>query len=631
MDTGPDVQKSGNTRLPYMRYRPQPMVDWFDVKFLAIIGVKAIVSSAFGNFADKREMQAVLTRSSDSHLHPSFQGKQVLVAEGVHYFDYSERDELWVDFISDTGDGFDSTYTVASTAANQGLLVEGRSEPLPRANLLLLGGDQVYPTPEMDEYNARFRGPFSDAFAEGPYVDTFAIPGNHDWYDGLTNFVKLFCQQKKFGQLLTAQSRSYFALKITNNLWIWGIDNQLSGELDRPQKAYFQTIAKSAMAEGDQLVILTAAPVWVEQAEGSVEGYQTLSWFLWDYVLDGRERVGKRFKLKALLTGDLHHYSRYADDAASTAPQLITAGGGGAFTHLTHNLPDRVRDLSRTKLKVVGGKAATSQVGLGELDFRSPQDLISGDPQCSLKLIERYPSKEESKSLLRHNLAWGFKNFLPFTRPRLTLPLFLSTLLALNWFFIYAVGALARPGKACFLTLPLEFAAFSLWCRWGSGKPTSIVHAVFQVAAALVSTCYLSLSAVSIAAKAASLASAIGLGLLSAAVILALYSLVAGIFFGAYLYFANLFHGTHETDASSSLCSTRYKNFLKLHITPGRITIYPIGIDESPKWHGNTERNDVAREIKPKTQVKARLIEAPIVLDLTLADKQKESSECAVN
>lgn len=631
MDTGPNEHKRSDAQLPYMRYRPQPMVDWFDVKFLAIIGVKAIVSSAFGNFADKREMQAVLTRSSDGHLHEAFQGKQVPVAEGVHYFDYSGRDELWVDFISDTGDGFDSTCTVASTAANQALQVEGRSEPLPRGDLLLLGGDQVYPTPEMDEYNARFRGPFSDAFAEGPYVDTFAIPGNHDWYDGLTNFVKLFCQQKKFGQLLTAQSRSYFALKITKNMWIWGIDNQLSGELDRPQKAYFQSIAKNAMAEDDQLVILTAAPVWVEQAEGSAEGYQTLSWFLWDYVLDGRKRVGKRFKLKAVLTGDLHHYSRYAADATSSAPQLITAGGGGAFTHLTHNLPDRVRDLSRTKLKVVGGRAATSQVGLGELDFRSPQDLISGDPQCSLKLAKRYPSQEESRALLRDNLYWGFKNFLPVSPPRLTIPVFLSTLLALNWFFIYAVGALARPGKACFLVLPLELAAFSLWCRWGSYKPTSIVHAVFQVGAALVSTYCLSLTAVSIAAKATSLASAIGQGLLSGSIILVLYSLVAGIFFGAYLYLANLFHRTHETDASSSLCSTRYKNFLKLHITPGRITIYPVGIDESPKWQGNTERNDVAREIKPATLVKARLIEAPIVLDLTQDEEQKESRECPVS
>ena len=62
MDTGPDEHKRSDAQLPYMRYRPHPMVDWFDVKFLAIIGVKAIVSSAFGNFADKREMQAVLTR-----------------------------------------------------------------------------------------------------------------------------------------------------------------------------------------------------------------------------------------------------------------------------------------------------------------------------------------------------------------------------------------------------------------------------------------------------------------------------------------------------------------------------------------------------------------------------------------
>ncbi|MBD0259532.1 MAG: hypothetical protein ICV83_27750 [Cytophagales bacterium] len=45
----------------------------------------------------------------------------------------------------------------------------------------------------------------------------FAIPGNHDWYDGLASFVKQFCQGRWVGGWRTTQTRSYFALALPHN------------------------------------------------------------------------------------------------------------------------------------------------------------------------------------------------------------------------------------------------------------------------------------------------------------------------------------------------------------------------------------------------------------------------------
>ena len=62
--------------------------------------------------------------------------------------------------------------------------------------MLVFGGDEVYPTPSRAEYHRRLIVPWETAAGdarldESPHV--FAIPGNHDWYDGLSAFARLFC------------------------------------------------------------------------------------------------------------------------------------------------------------------------------------------------------------------------------------------------------------------------------------------------------------------------------------------------------------------------------------------------------------------------------------------------------
>lgn len=59
------------------------------------------------------------------------------------YDQYSEHEELWFDFMADTGDGGNSSYSVARLLAQPYLRVQnnGSQITLPRSNLLLIGGD----------------------------------------------------------------------------------------------------------------------------------------------------------------------------------------------------------------------------------------------------------------------------------------------------------------------------------------------------------------------------------------------------------------------------------------------------------------------------------------------------------
>ena len=172
-----------------------PMVGWFDPAQLLSTGIKSLVSLAVGEQSDRRIVQALASRRQEYYDHT------------IHYRDGSRgpqpakdavRDELWLDFICDTGDGWNSTYAVAYAAAQRSLLVplDGGPVALPRGDVLVFGGDEVYPTPSREEYQRRLVAPYAAAFgddapAERPHV--YAVPGNHDWYDGLSAFTRLFC------------------------------------------------------------------------------------------------------------------------------------------------------------------------------------------------------------------------------------------------------------------------------------------------------------------------------------------------------------------------------------------------------------------------------------------------------
>ena len=307
----------------------QPAVRWLSPALLAKSGVEVLVSGTFGKFADKREIQK----------------------EPQLGLDYSaEPGDLWIDYLSDTGDGWDATYTMAWLLAQESLDFDGQA--LPRGRILLLGGDQVYPTAEPIAYEDRFIGPFAAARPKSDAVDKpdlYAIPGNHDWYDGLGSFLRVFCAREgRIGEWCTRQRRSYFALKLPNGWWVWAIDIQLDTYIDDVQLDYFLT---QAVQPGDKIVLMTAKPAWVKAVAGRVEPES------WRYLSYFEERVVRAggAQLAVTITGDIHHYARYEPRDEPDEPTRITAGGGGAYLSGTHTLhPEiHVRSLGRDESETV--------------------------------------------------------------------------------------------------------------------------------------------------------------------------------------------------------------------------------------------------------------------------------------
>ena len=283
-----------------MKFERKPMVNWYDPKQLAFTSVKTVLSSVFGNFADRRELQAAL----DQETNP---------------FDYSQKEELWFDYISDLGDGFNPTFTLAHLLGRESLALRGKI--LKRGDILVMGGDEVYPTPENIEYDNRLRGPYTAAFPKDKSdidrPDVFAIPGNHDWYDGLTNFLRLFTQKRSLGNWKTQQNRSYFALKLPYDYWIIAIDIQLNADIDFPQICYFKEMARAHFNSNSKLILCTSEPSWVYKSFDLENGsFDRLQFFI-DKVLLGRgdkayEEKNKNINIEVILTGDLHHYARKA-------------------------------------------------------------------------------------------------------------------------------------------------------------------------------------------------------------------------------------------------------------------------------------------------------------------------------
>src|SRR5205814_9885298 len=248
-------------------------------------------------------------------------------ADGI--YDYSLGQTMWLDYIADTGDGWDSTYSVAYYASQPQLNLAGHDEPTSRGEVLVFGGDEVYPTASREVYRDRLIGPFQSALPTAePNPHVFAIPGNHDWYDSLVSFHRLFCSRRWFGGCKTRQSRSYFALRLPHHWWLVGTDVQLDHDIDIPQVRYFKHIAQK-MNDGDRIILCTAEPHWIY---AKVYGKDDQN-YSEDNLAFLENRIFCNQQITVYLSGDLHHYRRHATD---TRLQKITAGGGGAFLHPTH-------------------------------------------------------------------------------------------------------------------------------------------------------------------------------------------------------------------------------------------------------------------------------------------------------
>jgi hypothetical protein len=206
--------------------------------------------------------------------------------------------------------------------------------PISRGRILILGGDLIYPTPTGQGYDDRLLKPYYDALPkdEACQPDVWALPGNHDWYDSLACFRRLFCTGQKFGPWQTRQRLSYFAAKLPHGWWLFGVDVQLLHEIDQRQLDYFADVLERVGAQ-DRVILCCAEPYWLDHVPEAVGSSKYV-----ESLLDTLcELIGDRLRLA--IAGDLHHYQRLStpDDQS----HRITCGTGGAFLHPTHGLNDQ--------------------------------------------------------------------------------------------------------------------------------------------------------------------------------------------------------------------------------------------------------------------------------------------------
>jgi hypothetical protein len=543
-------------------FTPQRPVPWLSPLLLLGTGLRTLGAILFGAYLDKRELQNALP--DDLYAEPGAGG------------------ELWFDFVADLGDGFHPTYSVAHLLAQPELEVDGRT--LPRGQVLLMGGDEVYPTPSNDAYEQRTKGPYRAALPvvppAGPPPKLYALPGNHDWYDGLTAFLRLFARRKdgRIGGWRTAQRRSYFAVQLPARWWLFAIDEQFGAYIDDPQLVYFERAARELGPE-DRVILMAPAPTWVKATyEEGV--YRSVDYFL-------RRILGpSKAQVRVLLSGDLHHYARYTHPER----ELITCGGGGAYLLGTHMLPERITV--------------------------PPPDMPDrpASPRREYTRTATYPDSGASR-----RYAWGVFGRLPLRNPGFgTLIGTLHTLLMLA-----LLGASANQGYLqrifsipLVIMLVVVVLGAALFAQPpGTNQPghprhwvLGVVHGFAHVALAAGGTwVWLHLPFHNWPWPLPLVAAAVLYGPVAAVVgvqLLCLYLVVAS-WFGVNVN--ELYAGQGIEDS---------KSFLRMHIAAdGTLTIYPIGLSRVCRtWRAEPEAPPDAPWLTPLEPLPVHLIEEPIVV-----------------
>lgn len=512
----------------------RPMVRWFEPRQLADTARRVLFSGVFSSYADKRGEQD---------------------REPAEVMDRSGQDELWLDYVADLGDGWNPTYTVARLLAAEQLELDwdGDTHATERGRILVMGGDQVYPVPKAVEYENRLLGPYRAALpcvpADAP--ELYAIPGTHDWYDGLVNFTSIFCLNRWIGGWKTNQRRSYFALKLPNSWWLWGIDIQFGAYLDEVQLQYFVGVAAGRVQPGDRIILCMGKEVASGRKEEEVHSDRDVAYLEREVIQPSGAQV-----LVYLQSGK-HYYSRCAEEGGPR--QHITSGGGGAFLHPTHDLPERMA------LPAAGGPVAYRRAAT-------------------------YPSPAASRRLRRR--IW----LLPLYNLHLAAVFGVVQVLLVFMLELHvrdrhvALGfddlrlALWESPTAFLLILALmaSLAAMVRFAHGTSGVNRLLlgsIHSLLQLGA---------VAGVMIAAS--RLSSASGLeGAWSFVIFLGLVFLLGGIGgtvgISGYLWATNLL-GLHGNEGYAPLHHQDLKHVLRLHVgADGVLTVYPIGVDRvGRKW-----------------------------------------------
>jgi hypothetical protein len=263
---------------------------------------------------------------------------------------HADLEEVSFIVVGDTGEGDASQYAVVKP-----LLARGRG-----TDFMVICSDVIYPSGDAEDYRAKFYGAY-----EGYPRPIHALPGNHDWYDGLVGFMHHLCgaevsllstvedRASSLGERLrrllwrrpahrspgerrrseaarrSNQRSPYFAIE-TGPLLVVGIDTGMGGEIDREQGEWLRRISRGI---DKPKLLLTGKPLYVdgEHHPQEIEGGGTV-----DDIVRAPEN-----NYVAAIGGDIHNYQRYSVRVSGREEplQYIVSGGGGAYMSATHRVP----------------------------------------------------------------------------------------------------------------------------------------------------------------------------------------------------------------------------------------------------------------------------------------------------
>jgi len=322
---------------------------------------------------------------------------QVLNAdgEGATLVERIGRD-VWIDFVADTADDYDVSAAVAGMVFSEYTVDDDKVGRLPRGDLLIFGGDTAYPTSSAREIAERLIRPWNRALRRLGDPDRervmLGIPGNHDWYDGLDGFARLFRRDPLRDRAALAEAAEGRRRAPGNDKEDGAAIGRLYRQLHLDELLGSFSLAKDALASTFAVIagrkVNRVSRLWLLGYRAVQEASYWLvplapGLDLWGVdrqlrAMDFRQRLfftqrrasgaaarrvivapdpvtamGERNTpgidiLKACglslthdetfyLTGDSHHYERRV-----VGPSMhVIAGGGGAFTHGTrvHHYP----------------------------------------------------------------------------------------------------------------------------------------------------------------------------------------------------------------------------------------------------------------------------------------------------
>ncbi|WP_322752801.1 metallophosphoesterase [Frankia sp. Cas3] len=587
------------------------MTRWLSPSLLFATAVRVGISAVLGSYADKREEMAALPAAPPADLSDG--------AEPPGYAEAPDGGELWFDYVSDLGDGFDATYAMASLLATPSLDLAGTTTP--RGRMLVMGGDQCYPTPSITGYENKLIGPYRAALprtcpdpAGAPRL--FVLPGNHDWYDGLTAFMRVFCQGSSIGGWRTEQTRSYFAVQLPHRWWLLGIDIQFDSYIDDPQRRYFIEIA-ARMRPGDAVILCSAKPSWLSAADGDAEAYAVLDYFERTII----RKVGAQVRVS--LTGDRHHYARYSECARDTevggSAQKFTAGGGGAYLSATHRLPQRLV-LPPTASRAPGKSDPPAHYELASSTFPDAQTSrrlaagIVGLPAFAPGLIALLGGVHLLLALAIGGAAGTTGRGAVGRLDAIAAGLRHAGVPGLFEGLINSV-----PGLALSLGVMGAGVALTKAGRTARGGVAGVAHGLTQL-----------VLAVAVIAGAVAVAGPLpGTWLLAGVLplVVAVGGLAATEVLAAYLWLADRIAGLNTNELFAAQGIADYKNFLRLRIGPdGQLTIYPVGVRAVPKrWRFAPDAAAGTPWFTPIDRpLEAFLIESPITITRAAPDQQPD-------